>query len=135
MLAGFQPQLGVLHISGSLGVSHPWLRCNHQAISRDGRSLAKDTFLEKGLAKQYSWQLEMGALAQRGEVGRTTTPLYTGSPHVTHTGTHKGTCTHLSIIKLCGIRAAEPCTARQESFQHLLTLVPGSVHHTSTHMN
>ena len=85
----------------SISVSH-WvsatldLGCNPQAISKDGRSLAKDTFLETGSAKQYSQQLETGALAQRGELGRTIAHLYR-CPHVTHTGAPRAvvhTCRH-----------------------------------------
>ena len=55
------------------------LGCNPQTISKDGRSLAKDTFLKMGSAKQYSQQLETGAPAQRGKRGRTAAHLYPGA--------------------------------------------------------
>ena len=95
MLAGLQPQLGLFHISHWVSATLD-LGCNPQAISKDGRSLAKGTFLEMGSAEQYLQQLETGALAQRGELGRTTAHLYR-CPHVTHTGAPRAaahTCRH-----------------------------------------
>lgn len=96
----------------SISVSH-WvsatldLGCNPQTFSKDGRSLAKGTFLEMGSAKQCSQQLETGALAQRGELGRTTALLH-GCPHMTHRGARKGSGTYLSSSDYVGSGPQKP---------------------------
>lgn len=59
---------------------------------------------------------------------------YTPSPaRDTRTPTGHTACTHLSIIRLQEVKAAEPCLTSPRWFQHLLTLTPGSAPHTSTH--
>lgn len=71
------------HVSATLGVSHPGLGWNPQAITGPGRSVAPDRALEKGPAQQPAFTVQW---AYQRELGRAPAVTTSAPPDArTHT--------------------------------------------------
>lgn len=109
MLAGFQPQLGLFHISPVTGCQPPWTRVVTPKLFQGWQGpWLKALFWKWGQLNSVRSSWRQVHWPKGNWAG--TAALLHGCPHMTHRGAHRGQRHIPVIIRLCGIRATETCS-------------------------